>query len=126
MSFFLPELPYNKADFGTILSAETFDYHYGKHHQTYITNLNDLIKGTDFAGKSLDEIVKTSDGKIFNNAAQHWNHSFYWNCLSPVATEPTGGLRDGIVLKWGSVENFNKEFNTQAAANFGSGWTWLA
>lgn len=127
MTFFLPELPYNKADFGKeVISAETFDYHYGKHHQTYVTNLNQLVKGTEWEGKSLDEIVLKSDGKLFNNAAQHWNHTFYWHCITPKPVEPEGALKDAIVAKWGGVDKFITQFNADAAANFGSGWTWLA
>ena len=127
MSFTLPELPYHRDSFGKVLSAETFEYHYGKHHQTYVTNLNNLVKGTDWEKKTLDEIVTTcKDQKIFNNAAQHWNHSFYWHCISPEKTELEGKLKELIVSKWGNQENFLKDFSAQAVANFGSGWTWLA
>jgi len=127
MSFLLPKLPYNVEDFDQkVLSAETFQYHYNKHHQTYVNNINDLIKGTEWEGKSLNQIVLKSDGKIFNNAAQHWNHTFYWHCITPNPNEPEGGLKDAIVAKWGSVDKFVTQFNADAAANFGSGWTWLA
>ena len=127
MAFFLPELPYNKGDFDQkVISAETFDYHYAKHHQTYVTNLNQLVQGNEWTGKSLDEIVLKSDGKVFNNAAQHWNHTFYWHCIIPKPSDPEGPLKDAIVAKWGSVANFITQFNADAAANFGSGWTWLA
>ncbi len=127
MAYHLPELPYSKDSFGATISSETFDYHYGKHHQTYITNLNNLIKGTEWENKTLDEIVVgCKDQKIFNNAAQHWNHTFYWYCLTPEKNEPTGPLLDAINSRWGSVQKFTEDFSSQAVANFGSGWTWLA
>lgn len=114
MSFKLPELPYSKDAFGKTLSAETFDYHYGKHHKTYVTNLNSLVKGTEWENKPLEEIVmsyfwaysRCKDTKIFNNAAQHWNHTFYWYCLTPEKNEPNGELKDQIVKKWGSLQGF--------------------
>ena len=129
MAFELPRLPYAKDAFGSVLSAETFDYHYGKHHQTYITNLNNLIKGTAFESMSLEEIVLASDGTnqaVFNNAAQTWNHTFFWMCLTPNGMEkPAGELLTKIEEKWGSFEKFREAFVAQAAGNFGSGWTWL-
>ncbi len=129
MTFELPRLPYAKDAFGAVISAETFDYHYGKHHQTYITNLNNLIKGTPFAAMGLEEIVLASDGvapAVFNNAAQTWNHTFYWMCLTPNGAEkPMGELLTKIEEKWGSFEKFREAFVAQAAGNFGSGWTWL-
>ncbi|MBK0365787.1 superoxide dismutase [Fe] [Salmonella enterica] len=111
MSFELPALPYAKDALAPHISAETLEYHYGKHHQTYVTNLNNLIKGTAFEGKSLEEIVRTSEGGIFNNAAQVWNHTFYWNCLAPNAGgEPTGKLADAIAASFGSFAEFKAQF----------------
>ncbi|MEM0909630.1 MAG: Fe-Mn family superoxide dismutase [Pseudomonadota bacterium] len=126
MAFELPALPYEKNALEPHISAETLDFHYGKHHATYVTKLNGLIDGTDFADKSLEEIVKSSDGGIFNNAAQIWNHTFYWNSLSPTGGgEPTGALADAISAKWGSFDEFKAAFNDKAVNNFGSSWTWL-
>ncbi|GAA5085313.1 MULTISPECIES: superoxide dismutase [Fe] [Paenalcaligenes] len=126
MAFTLPELPYALDALAPHISKETLEYHYGKHHQTYVTNLNNLIEGTDMANDSLEDIVKKSSGGVFNNAAQVWNHTFYWNSMSPNGGgEPTGALADAINAKWGSFDNFKAEFNKSAAGNFGSGWTWL-
>ena len=126
MIYELPPLPYGINDLAPVISQETIEYHYGKHHQAYVTNLNNLIKGTAFEGKSLEEIVKGSSGGIFNNAAQVWNHTFYWHCLSPNGGgEPTGALADAIVATFGSFEKFKEEFTKSAVTNFGSGWTWL-
>ena len=126
MAFELPPLPYAQNALEPHISAETLEYHYGKHHQAYVTNLNNLIPGTEFEGKSLEEIVKTSSGGIFNNAAQVWNHTFYWNCMGPNAGgEPKGAVADGINKKWGGFAEFKEAFNKSAAGNFGSGWTWL-
>ena len=126
MSFELPALPYAKNALEPHLSAETLEYHYGKHHNTYEVNLNNLVPGTEFEGKSLEDIVKTSSGPIFNNAAQVWNHTFYWNCLAPQAGgEPTGALADAINQAFGSFDAFKTQFNDAAVKNFGSGWTWL-
>lgn len=98
----------------------------GKHHQTYVTNLNNLIKGTAFEGKSLEEIIRSSEGGVFNNAAQVWNHTFYWNCLAPNAGgEPTGELAEAIAASFGSFADFKAQFTDAAIKNFGSGWTWL-
>lgn len=122
----LPELPYALDALAPHISKETLEFHYGKHHQTYVTNLNNLIKGTEFENASLEEIVKKSSGGIFNNAAQVWNHTFYWFGLSPNGGgEPTGALADAINAKWGSFEEFKKAFNAVAAGTFGSGWAWL-
>lgn len=126
MSFELPALPYEKNALEPHISAETLEYHYGKHHNTYVVNLNNLIKGTEFGGKSLEEIIKTSTGGIFNNAAQVWNHTFYWHCLSPKGgNAPTGAVADAINKAFGSFEAFKEELTKSAVGNFGSGWTWL-
>ena len=123
----LPALPYAKDALAPHMSAETFDYHYSKHHQAYVTNLNNLIKGTDFENKSLEDIVKSaSAGGIYNNAAQVWNHSFFWNCMKPNGGgAPGGALAEAINKKWGSLDEFKKAFQASAVGNFGSGWTWL-
>lgn len=126
MSFELPVLPYEKNALEPYISIETIEYHYGKHHQTYITNLNNLIKGTSFEKKTLEEIIRSSDGGIFNNAAQVWNHTFYWHCLSPNAGgEPTGKVAEAIVSSFGSFAEFKQQFTDAAIKNFGAGWTWL-
>ena len=126
MSFELPALPYEKNALEPHISAETLEYHYGKHHNTYVVNLNNLIKGTEFEGKSLEEIIKTSTGGIFNNAAQVWNHTFYWHCLSPKGgNAPTGAVADAINKAFGSFEAFKEELTKSPVGNFGSGWTWL-
>ncbi|MBE1300226.1 MAG: superoxide dismutase [Fe] [Alteromonadaceae bacterium] len=126
MAFELPPLPYEKNALEPHISAETLEFHYGKHHQTYVTKLNGLVEGTDLAEKSLEEIVKSSEGGVFNNAAQIWNHTFYWNSLSPNGGgEPTGALADAINAKWGSFADFKAAFNDKAVNNFGSSWTWL-
>ena len=122
----LPPLPYAKDALQPHISAETLEYHYGKHHATYVTNLNNLIKGTEFENMSLEEIVKKSSGGIFNNSAQVWNHTFFWNCMSPNGGgAPTGKVADAINAKWGSFDKFKEEFTKSAVGNFGSGWTWL-
>ncbi|MFK7965715.1 MAG: Fe-Mn family superoxide dismutase [Burkholderiaceae bacterium] len=122
----LPDLPYAMDALAPHISKETLEFHYGKHHQTYVTKLNDAIKGTDYESMSLEDIVKKSDGGVFNNAAQIWNHTFYWHCLSPNGGgDPSGKLADAINSKWGSVGDFKKAFDAAAAGNFGSGWTWL-
>ncbi len=122
----LPELPYALDALAPTISKETLEFHYGKHHQTYVTNLNNLIKGTEFENASLEEIVKKSSGGIFNNAAQVWNHTFYWFGLSPNGGgEPTGALAEAINAKWGSFDEFKNAFNAVAAGTFGSGWAWL-
>ena len=119
MAFELPALPYEKNALEPHISAETLEYHYGKHHQTYVDKLNGLVEGTDNAGKSLEEIIRSSDGGLFNNAAQVWNHTFYWHCLSPNGGgEPTGALADAINAKWGSFEKFKEAFTTRKVNNF--------
>ncbi|MBU3022350.1 superoxide dismutase [Fe] [Aestuariibacter sp. A3R04] len=126
MAFELPPLPYEKNALEPHISAETLEYHYGKHHATYVTKLNGLVEGTDLESKDLEEIIKTSEGGVFNNAAQIWNHTFYWHCLSPNGGgEPTGALADAIVAKWGSFADFQAAFDDKAVNNFGSSWTWL-
>lgn len=126
MAFELPALPYEKNALEPHISAETLDFHHGKHHATYVAKLNGLVEGTDLAEKSLEEIIKSSDGGVFNNAAQIWNHTFYWNSLSPNGGgEPTGALADAINAKWGSFADFKAAFNDKAVNNFGSSWTWL-
>lgn len=125
MEHTLPKLAYALDGLAPNISKETLEYHYGKHHQTYITNLNNQIKGTEFENSPLEEIVKKSLGGIFNNAAQHWNHSFYWSCLTPNGSPLEGTLANSINAKWGSVDEFKKAFNAAAAGQFGSGWAWL-
>ena len=126
MAFELPALPYEKNALEPHISSETLDYHYGKHHATYVTKLNGLVEGTDMESKSLEEIIKSSEGGVFNNAAQVWNHTFYWHCLSPNGGgEPTGDLAEAINAKWGSFADFQAAFNAKAVNNFGSSWTWL-
>jgi Fe-Mn family superoxide dismutase len=122
----LPALPYAKDALAPHISVETIEYHYGKHHQTYVTNLNNLIKGTEFENANLEEIIKKSSAGIYNNAAQIWNHTFFWNSMKPNGGgAPTGALADAINAKWGSFDEFKKAFQTSAVGNFGSGWTWL-
>ena len=126
MEHTLPPLPFAKNALAPHMSEETLEFHYGKHHQTYVTNLNNLIKGTEFENLSLEEIVKKSSGGIFNNAAQVWNHTFFWNSLSPQGGgTPTGALADAINAKWGSFDKFKEEFAKTAVGTFGSGWAWL-
>ncbi|MEH0862626.1 MULTISPECIES: superoxide dismutase [Halobacteriovorax] len=122
----LPELPWAKDALAPHISAETIEYHYGKHHNAYVTKLNAAIPGTEFENMTLEEIIMKSKGGLFNNAAQVWNHTFYWNCLAPNAGgEATGAVADAINAKWGSFDKFKEEFSNSAATNFGSGWTWL-
>lgn len=126
MSFELPALPYAKDALEPHISAETLEFHYGKHHQTYVDKLNGLVDGTDMASKSLEDIVKTSEGGVFNNAAQVWNHTFYWNCLSPNGGgEASGAIAEAITSAFGSFDAFKEQFTNSAINNFGSGWTWL-
>jgi len=122
----LPALPYAMDALSPHISKETLEFHYGKHHQTYVTNLNNLIKGTEFENASLEEIVKKSSAGVFNNAAQIWNHTFYWNSLSPSGGgAPSGALANAINAKWGSFDAFKEAFTKSAVGNFGSSWTWL-
>jgi len=123
----LPALPYAKNALEPYISAETLEYHHGKHHNAYVTNLNNLVPGTEYENLSLEEIIKKAPaGGVFNNAAQVWNHTFYWNCLAPNAGgAPSGALADAITKAFGSFDTFKEKFSTSAATNFGSGWTWL-
>ncbi|MEJ2763241.1 superoxide dismutase [Fe] [Photobacterium sp. MCCC 1A19761] len=126
MAFELPALPYAINALEPHISQETLEYHHGKHHNTYVVKLNGLIEGTELESKSLEEIIKTSTGGVFNNAAQIWNHTFYWHCLSPNGGgEPTGEVADAIVKAFGSFEDFKAKFTDAAINNFGSSWTWL-
>lgn len=126
MEHALPALAYALNALAPHISQETMEFHYGKHHQTYITNLNNLIGGTEFADASLEEIVKKSSGPVYNNAAQTWNHTFFWNSMKPSGGGvPSGALLDAINKKWGSFDEFKKAFQASAVGNFGSGWTWL-
>ncbi len=126
MEHTLPALPYARTALAPHISEETLDFHYGKHHQTYVTNLNNLIKGTEFESLSLEDIIKKSSAGIYNNSAQIWNHTFFWNSMKPNGGgAPTGALADAINAKWGSFDEFKKAFQASAVGNFGSGWTWL-
>jgi Fe-Mn family superoxide dismutase len=126
MTHELPALPYAKNALEPYISAETLEYHYGKHHQTYVTNLNNLIAGTEFENLPLEDLIRKSSGGIFNNAAQVWNHTFYWNSLKPNGGDaPTGALADAINSAFGSFEQFKEEFTKCAVTTFGSGWAWL-
>lgn len=126
MSFELPPLPYDQNALEPHISAETLSFHYGKHHKTYVDKLNVLVSGTSYEDKNLEEIIGSASGGIFNNAAQIWNHSFYWNCLSPNGGgEPLGAIADAINKVFGSFDKFKEEFTNCAINNFGSGWTWL-
>lgn len=126
MTFTLPPLPYAMEALEPHISKETLEYHYEKHHKTYVNNLNKLIEGTEYAEMSLEEIIIKSSGGLFNNAAQAWNHSFYWHCLSPNGGgKPTGKLLEAIVAEFGSFETFKEKFTQTAITTFGSGWAWL-
>ena len=129
MAIELPPLPYDSAALEPHISAETLDFHHGKHHKTYVDNLNKLIEGTEFEQMPLEEIVRKSQGGMFNNAAQVWNHTFYWNCLKPAAQggggEPSGKLAELIKQAFGDFAKFKEEFSKTAITTFGSGWGWL-
>ncbi len=126
MAFELPPLPFAMDALEPHISKETLEYHYGKHHAAYVNKLNELVADTDDAGKDLESIIRSASGVLFNNAAQTWNHSFYWNCLSPTGGgAPTGKLADAIESAFGSLDAFKEEFEKHALGNFGSGWTWL-
>jgi superoxide dismutase, Fe-Mn family len=134
MAFTLPPLPYSNEALAPVISAETIGYHYGKHHQAYVNNLNNLAPGTKYEAMSLEDVIKASVGQasekaVFNNAAQVWNHTFYWNSLAPAGAggggDPTGAVADGIVKSFGSFADFKDKFSKAAATQFGSGWAWL-
>ncbi|MCK5839338.1 MAG: superoxide dismutase [Fe], partial [Bacteroidales bacterium] len=126
MAFELPPLPYEMDALEPCISRKTIEFHYGKHHQAYVNNLNKLIPGTEFENATLEEIIKKAEGGIFNNGAQVWNHTFYWNCLIPGGGgEPEGALLDAIIGSFGSFDKFKDEFSLAAATLFGSGWAWL-
>jgi superoxide dismutase, Fe-Mn family len=126
MAFTLPPLPYGKDALAPQISAETLDYHYGKHHQAYVTNLNKLVEGKPDEKKSLEEIIKTGEGGVFNNAAQIWNHTFYWSSMKPKGGgQPSGDLLAAINRDFGSMEKLREAFSNAAATLFGSGWAWL-
>ncbi len=126
MQHTLPPLPYPTDALAPHLSQETMEYHYGKHHQAYVTNLNALQKGTEYESLSLEDIVRKASGGVYNNAAQVWNHTFFWHCMEPGGGgEPSGALAAAIVAQWDSYAAFSKAFAKSAAGNFGSGWTWL-
>jgi Fe-Mn family superoxide dismutase len=126
MAFTLPPLPYDKSALAPHISAETLEYHYGKHHQTYVTTLNKLTEGKPEATKSLEEVILSSEGPLFNNAAQVWNHTFYWSSMKPNGGgQPTGDLAAAITRDFGSFEKFSEAFTTAGTTQFGSGWAWL-
>ena len=126
MEHTLPALPYAKDALAPHISAETLEFHHGKHHNAYVVNLNNLIKGTEFENASLEDIIKKSSGGVFNNAAQIWNHTFYWNSLTPTPKgKPAGALAAAIDAKYGSFDAFKEAFTKMAVGNFGSSWTWL-
>ncbi len=126
MAFSLPDLPYGKDALAPYLSAETLEYHHGKHHNAYVTNLNSLIEGTELADRSVEDIIMVSEGGVFNNAAQVWNHTFYWKCMKPGGGgEPAGELGAALEAAFGSVAEFKKQFTQAAVTQFGSGWAWL-
>ena len=126
MAIELPALPYDRTALEPHISGETIDFHYGKHHKTYVDNLNKMIEGTEFADMALEEIIRKSQGGMFNNAAQIWNHTFYWNCLKPAGGgEPTGTLADAINAAFGDFARFKEQFTDTSIKTFGSGWGWL-
>jgi superoxide dismutase, Fe-Mn family len=126
MEHTLPPLPYAHDALQPHISKETLEFHHGKHHQAYVTNLNNLVKGTEFEKLGLEDIIRKSQGGVFNNAAQVWNHTFFWNSMAPKGGgQPSGALADAIKAKWGSFDAFKEAFAKSAVGNFGSGWTWL-
>lgn len=125
MAYTLPELPYPKDALAPHMSAETFDYHYSKHHKAYVDNANKLVAGTEFENMAIEDVIKKSSGKIFNNVAQIWNHTFFWHCLTPKQAAPGKKLHDALVKAFGGVDDFKKAFTEAAINTFGSGWAWL-
>ncbi|MDA1195998.1 MAG: superoxide dismutase [Planctomycetota bacterium] len=126
MPFELPALPYAKDALAPVISAETIDFHYGKHHAAYVANLNKLTEGTAHAKASLEDVIKAADGGLFNNAAQVWNHTFYWNCMKPGGGgDPSGNLAAALKRDFGSIDDFRRDFKAAAVGQFGSGWAWL-
>ena len=126
MKHILPSLPYSKDALAPHMSSETLEFHYGKHHQAYVTHLNELVKGTEFENEDLASLIRNASGGIFNNAAQVWNHTFFWQCMTPKGGgEPKGLLAEAIRKQWGDIQAFKDAFTASATANFGSGWTWL-
>ena len=126
MEYKLPPLPYAMDALEPAMSRETLEYHYGKHHRAYVKELNNLIKGSEFENATLEQVIRDSSGPLFNNAAQTWNHTFFWNCMAPRGGgKPTGALAEAMNDKWGSYAQFKEAFSKSAISNFGSGWTWL-
>jgi superoxide dismutase, Fe-Mn family len=126
MEYKLPPLPYAMDALEPAMSKETLEYHYGKHHRAYVKELNNLIKGSEFENATLEQVIRDSSGPLFNNAAQTWNHTFFWNCMVPRGGgKPTGALAEAMSDKWGSYAQFKEAFSKSAISNFGSGWTWL-
>jgi Fe-Mn family superoxide dismutase len=126
MPFKLPPLPFDMTALEPYISEKTLEFHYGKHHQAYVNKLNELVPGTEFENATLEDIIRDATGGIFNNGAQIWNHTFYWNCLSPAGGgEPSGALMEAIVRDFGSFDDFKAKFTNASATLFGSGWAWL-
>ncbi|HVT37104.1 MAG TPA: Fe-Mn family superoxide dismutase [Nevskiaceae bacterium] len=125
MALTFPDLPWPREALEPHMSRETLDYHYGKHHKAYVDTGNKLIAGTEFENMAIEDIIKKSSGKIFNNAAQVWNHTFFWNCLTPKAAAPGKKITDALVKQFGGLDDFKKQFTETAMGTFGSGWAWL-
>ena len=126
MAFTLPELPYSKDALAPHISERTLDFHHGKHHNAYVTKLNAAIEGTDLANKSLEDLIQSQSGGVFNNAAQVWNHTFYWNSMAPKGGgEPSGPIAEAINAAFGNFATFKEKFSAAAAGHFGAGWAWL-
>jgi len=126
MAFELPPLPYELDALAPHISQETLEYHYGKHHNAYVTNLNKMVEGTDHADSALEDVIMSADGGMFNNAAQVWNHTFYWNCMRPGGGgAPSGAVGDAVGSAFGSYDKFREQFTEAALTQFGSGWAWL-